>query len=220
MATEVNKWYHNIELEPTQITPGFGFQNIAATRKVMAGLDEILGLHLDRVEVVEDLPQVPLGPQDLGIGRRSGLRRRVRVLGARGLDLPILAHDETRLVMNAWPDTFKGGARPIGAEADRLAAKIAHLRIFEDEAGKMNRSVLDVGGEALVVSQFTLYADTRKGRRPSFTDAALPEIARPLVERFAAILRELGVPAQSGEFGAHMLVEIDNDGPVTIQLER
>jgi D-tyrosyl-tRNA(Tyr) deacylase len=104
-------------------------------------------------------------------------------------------------------------------QARLLAEKVAHLRIFEDEAGKMNRSLLDTGGEAIVVSQFTLYADTRKGRRPSFTDAALPDTARPLVERFAVILRELGVPTQTGEFGAHMLVEIANDGPVTIVLE-
>ncbi len=100
-----------------------------------------------------------------------------------------------------------------------LTEKIAHLRIFEDEQGKMNRSLLDVGGQAIVVSQFTLYADTRKGRRPSFTDAALPEAARPLVERFAQLLNELGVPTQTGEFGAHMQVEILNDGPVTIWLE-
>jgi D-tyrosyl-tRNA(Tyr) deacylase len=83
----------------------------------------------------------------------------------------------------------------------------------------MNRSLLEVGGQAIVVSQFTLYADTRKGRRPSFIDAAMPELARPLVERFAELLRELGVPTQTGEFGAHMLVEIANDGPVTIWLE-
>jgi len=101
-----------------------------------------------------------------------------------------------------------------------LAEKVANLRIFEDEHGKMNRSLLEVGGQALVVSQFTLYADTRKGRRPSFTDAALPEIARPLVDRFAELLNVLGVPAQTGEFGAHMLVDIENDGPVTIWLER
>lgn len=101
-----------------------------------------------------------------------------------------------------------------------LVDKIAHLRIFEDEQGKINRSILEVGGEALVVSQFTLYADTRKGRRPSFTDAAPPEIAQPLVERFAELLRQQGVPTQTGEFAAHMLVEIDNDGPVTILLER
>lgn len=105
------------------------------------------------------------------------------------------------------------------AQARLLAEKVAHLRIFEDEAGKMNRSLLETGGEAIVVSQFTLYADTRKGRRPSFTDAALPDTARPLVERFAALLRELGVPTQTGEFGAHMLVEIANDGPVTISIE-
>jgi D-tyrosyl-tRNA(Tyr) deacylase len=103
--------------------------------------------------------------------------------------------------------------------ARALAEKVAHLRIFEDDRGKMNLSALDVGGSAIVVSQFTLYADARKGRRPSFTDAALPDMARPLVECFAAMLRELGVPAQTGEFGAHMLVEIANDGPVTIILE-
>lgn len=105
-------------------------------------------------------------------------------------------------------------------EARYLAEKIATLRIFEDEAGKMNLSLLDVGGAAIVVSQFTLYADTRKGRRPSFTDAAPPEIASPLVERFAELLRDQGVPTQCGEFGAHMLVEIANDGPVTIWMER
>ena len=105
-------------------------------------------------------------------------------------------------------------------QAHYLAEKIVNLRIFEDQEGKMNRSLLDVGGSAIVVSQFTLYADTRKGRRPSFTDSAHPSIAEPLVERFAAILDELGVPTQSGEFGAHILVDIANDGPVTILLER
>ena len=104
-------------------------------------------------------------------------------------------------------------------QARQLAEKIANLRIFEDGAGKMNLSILDAGGAALVVSQFTLYADTRKGRRPSFTTAAAPELARPLVERFAVLLSELGVPAHTGQFGAHMLVEIANDGPVTIWLE-
>ncbi len=105
-------------------------------------------------------------------------------------------------------------------QARYLADKIANLRIFEDQAGKINRSLLDVGGEVIVVSQFTLYADTRKGRRPSFTDAAAPQIAQPLVESFAALLVERGIPTQTGEFGAHMLVEIANDGPVTIYLER
>ena len=105
------------------------------------------------------------------------------------------------------------------SQARLLAEKVANLRIFEDEHGKMNLSLLDVTGRAIVVSQFTLYADARKGRRPSFTDAALPETARPLVERFAELLRELGVPTQTGEFGAHMVVEINNDGPVTIWLE-
>lgn len=103
--------------------------------------------------------------------------------------------------------------------ARALAEKAANLRVFEDEQGKMNLSIRDVGGAAIVVSQFTLYADTRRGRRPSFIDAALPDLARPLVDRFAELLAEQGVPAQTGEFGAHMLVEIENDGPVTILLE-
>ena len=101
-----------------------------------------------------------------------------------------------------------------------LTEKIANLRIFEDEQGKTNLSVLDVKGEAMVVSQFTLYADSHKGRRPSFIDAALPDIAEPLVNRFVEQLRGHGVPTQTGRFGAHMLVEIHNDGPVTIVLER
>ncbi|MGE5249372.1 MAG: D-aminoacyl-tRNA deacylase [Bacteroidota bacterium] len=105
-------------------------------------------------------------------------------------------------------------------QAAFLAEKIAHLRIFEDREGKTNLSILDVAGEAVVVSQFTLYADTRRGRRPSFTDAAPPELASPLVERFVELLRSHGVPAQTGIFGEHMAVEIHNDGPVTIWLER
>ena len=105
-------------------------------------------------------------------------------------------------------------------QAAFLAEKIANLRIFEDEQGKTNLSILDVKGEAIVVSQFTLYADTRKGRRPSFIDAALPDVAEPLVDRFAALLRGHGVPTQTGKFGAHMEVEIHNDGPVTIWLEK
>lgn len=105
-------------------------------------------------------------------------------------------------------------------QADFLADKIANLRIFEDPDGKMNLSLLDVQGSAIVVSQFTLYADTRKGRRPSFTDAALPDTARPLVARFAEDLQKMGIPTGQGVFGAEMLVEIHNDGPVTIWLEK
>ena len=101
-----------------------------------------------------------------------------------------------------------------------LAEKVANLRVFEDEQGKTNLSVLDVQGEAIVVSQFTLYADTRKGRRPSFIDAALPDAAEPLVNRFVELLRGHGVPTQTGKFGTHMHVEIHNDGPVTIWLEK
>ncbi len=105
------------------------------------------------------------------------------------------------------------------AQVEFLADKIVHLRIFEDEQGRMNLSVLDVKGEALVVSQFTLYADARKGRRPSFTDAAQPGMAEPWVERFVTALRNRGIPTQTGRFGEHMLVDLQNDGPVTIWLE-
>jgi D-aminoacyl-tRNA deacylase len=106
------------------------------------------------------------------------------------------------------------------AQAAFLAEKVANLRIFEDAQGMMNLSVLDKKGQAIVVSQFTLYADARKGRRPSFTDAALPEVAEPLVARFIDLLQAQGIPTQAGKFGAHMQVEIHNDGPVTIWLER
>src|SRR5829696_5133911 len=105
-------------------------------------------------------------------------------------------------------------------QADVLAKKTANLRVFEDEAGKMNLSILDVGGGVLVVSQFTLYADTRKGRRPSFIDAAPPEIAAPLVDYYAERLRAEGIErVEKGVFGAMMMVEIFNDGPVTIILD-
>jgi D-tyrosyl-tRNA(Tyr) deacylase len=106
------------------------------------------------------------------------------------------------------------------AEADRLADKIANLRIFADAEGKTNLSVLDVAGQALVISQFTLYADCRKGRRPSFIYAAPPDVAAPLVDYFAGRLRQAGIHrVETGEFGAMMLVEIHNDGPFTIFLD-
>ncbi|MHB1357494.1 MAG: D-aminoacyl-tRNA deacylase [Anaerolineae bacterium] len=105
------------------------------------------------------------------------------------------------------------------AEAAWLADKVAHLRILTDEAGKFNQSLMDTGGEALVVSQFTLYGDTRRGRRPSFSEAAPPELASPLIERFSEILRACGIRVASGRFQAHMLVEIHNDGPVTLWLD-
>ena len=100
-----------------------------------------------------------------------------------------------------------------------MAEKIVHLRVFEDDEGKMNRSLLDIDGEVLVVSQFTLYADTRKGRRPSFTDAAPPAIAEPLVERFNDTVAAYGLKVAGGVFGAHMDVELLNYGPVTIWLD-
>ncbi len=105
-------------------------------------------------------------------------------------------------------------------EANWLAQKAANLRIFEDDQGKMNRSVLDIGGAVLVVSQFTLYGDARKGRRPSFIKAALPPVAAPLVEYFANQVAALGLHVVQGRFGADMKVALVNDGPVTIILER
>ena len=105
------------------------------------------------------------------------------------------------------------------AQARVLAQKIANLRIFADADSKFNLAALDAGAEMLVISQFTLFADTRKGRRPSFSGAARPEIAEPLVQRFCAELRSLGLRVAEGRFGAMMLVEIHNDGPVTIWLD-
>jgi D-aminoacyl-tRNA deacylase len=107
-----------------------------------------------------------------------------------------------------------------GAEAPaQLAAKVARLRIFADADGRMNRSIVDVGGEALVVSQFTLYADLRRGNRPGFTGAAAPAIGEQLVDAFCSALRGHGVPVATGRFGAHMRVALVNDGPVTIWLD-
>ena len=100
-----------------------------------------------------------------------------------------------------------------------LANKVLNLRIFEDELGKMNRSILEVGGQLLAVSQFTLYGDTRKGRRPGFDAAALPEQAKPLFEQFVEMLRQSGLMVETGRFGAHMEVSLINDGPVTFILE-
>lgn len=103
---------------------------------------------------------------------------------------------------------------------EKMAQKIVHLRVFEDEAGKMNRSALDVGAEILVVSQFTLYADTRRGRRPSYTEAAPPPVAAPLIDYFVNTLTALGIKkVATGIFGAMMMVDIKNNGPVTIVLE-
>jgi D-tyrosyl-tRNA(Tyr) deacylase len=110
-----------------------------------------------------------------------------------------------------------GGDTP--EDAEKLARKTADLRIFPDDAGRFDRSLLDIGGEALVVSQFTLLADTRRGRRPAFTDAAPPEEAEPLVDRYVSALTQTGVQVATGLFGAHMQVEIHNDGPVTILLD-
>lgn len=111
------------------------------------------------------------------------------------------------------------GTGDSAAEARLLAERTAQMRIFADAEGKFNYSLLDIGGSALVVSQFTLYADTRKGRRPSFVDAALPALAAPLVDSYAEALRALGVVVSKGQFGAMMRVSLVNDGPVTIMLD-
>lgn len=113
-----------------------------------------------------------------------------------------------------------GVGRDDGAkEVNYIAEKIANLRIFEDDAGKMNLSILDVAGQALVVSQFTLLADTRKGRRPGFDKAAAPETAEALYNEFVEVLAACGVPCETGRFQAKMLVDIKNDGPVTLVLD-
>lgn len=104
-------------------------------------------------------------------------------------------------------------------QAAKLAAKISKLRIFKDDAGKMNRSILDIGGSALVVSQFTLAADTRSGNRPGFSNAARPDEGRALYEAFASDLAAQGIPVETGEFGADMAVSLTNDGPVTIWMD-
>lgn len=105
------------------------------------------------------------------------------------------------------------------ADAEALAAKLAGLRVFADEEGRMNRSLLEVGGSCLVVSQFTLYADVRRGRRPSFVEAAAPDVARPLVDRLMGALADAGVSVAAGRFGAMMEVDLVNDGPVTVIVE-
>jgi D-aminoacyl-tRNA deacylase len=131
----------------------------------------------------------------------------------------VVVDDKTRGEIGAGVCVLLGVARgDTAAEAERLAGKVARLRIFENEEGKFDRSLLDTGGEALVVSQFTLIADTAKGNRPSFTPAARPEEAEPLYESFCASLRALGVRVETGVFGARMRVELANDGPVTLVL--
>ena len=145
----------------------------------------------------------------------------MRALIQRVQSAKVLVQDETVASIGPGLVILLGiGHQDTTACAKTLAEKIAQLRIFEDPAGKFNLSLHEVNGEAIVVSQFTLFADTRKGRRPSFTDAARPEVAAPLVETFITFLKELGIKTQSGIFGAHMLVEINNDGPVTIWLDQ
>ena len=131
----------------------------------------------------------------------------------------VVAGETVGAVDTGWLVLLGVGPADTPAEAAWLADKVANLRAFEDDAGKMNRSVLDIAGGVLVVSQFTLYGDTRKGRRPSFTGAAPPALAEALYERFAAELRAVGLPVATGRFGADMQVELVNDGPVTFVLD-
>ena len=135
---------------------------------------------------------------------RAEVRVDGEILGAVGAGLVVL--------LGVGPDDDE-------AIADGLARKVAELRIFADEEGRTNRSLLDVGAEALVVSQFTLFADTSRGRRPGFTGAAAPDLAIPLYERFAAALEALGVRVARGRFGAEMAVELVNEGPFTVWLD-
>jgi D-tyrosyl-tRNA(Tyr) deacylase len=122
-------------------------------------------------------------------------------------------------ISDGWLILLGVGHTDTPATAQQLAEKVAYLRCFEDAEGKTNRSILDTGGAVLVVSQFTLYADTSRGRRPGFTNAAPPERATQLVDEFAAALRQLGPHVEQGRFGAHMQVSLTNDGPFTIWLE-
>jgi D-aminoacyl-tRNA deacylase len=143
----------------------------------------------------------------------------VRAVVQRVAQARVLVEDEPRGRIGPGLCVLLGVARgDEAADAERLAGRVARLRIFENDAGRFDRSLLNIGGAALVVSQFTLLADTAKGNRPSFTDAAPPEEAEPLYERFCEALRALGIRVETGLFGARMEVELVNDGPVTIVL--
>jgi D-tyrosyl-tRNA(Tyr) deacylase len=144
----------------------------------------------------------------------------VRAVVQRVASARVRVGGEVQAEIDAGVCVLLGVARGDGADdAARLAGKVARLRIFENEEGRFDRSLLDIGGAALVVSQFTLIADTAKGNRPSFSEAAPPEAAEPLYEGFCAALRALGVRVETGVFGARMAVELVNDGPVTIVLD-
>jgi D-tyrosyl-tRNA(Tyr) deacylase len=131
----------------------------------------------------------------------------------------LIAGEPVGQVAHGWLVLLGVAPTDTPADADRLADKVAHLRAFPDADGKMNLSVQDVGGGVLVVSNFTLYADCAKGRRPSFIGAARPEVAEPLCAAFCTALRAVGVPVAEGRFGADMQVELTNDGPVTLILD-
>ncbi len=161
----------------------------------------------------------PRASQSLGFFEDKGLN--VRVLVQRVTRGRVVVDGETVGAIDAGYVLLVGvSAGDDRTAADRLAEKVANLRLFPDEAGRFDRSLLDVGGGALVVSQFTLLADCRKGRRPSFTAAARPEDAEPLCDHFVQRLRALGVArVETGRFRTHMDVEIHNDGPVTVWLD-
>ena len=146
--------------------------------------------------------------------------RRVRAVVQRAREASVTVAGRVVSSCSAGVVVLLGVAAGDGlGDAERLAGKVARLRIFENEDGKFDRSLTDVGGEALVVSQFTLIADTRKGNRPSFTNAARPEVAEPIYEAFCRALEREGIPVARGVFGARMEVALVNDGPVTIVLD-
>src|SRR5262245_35096559 len=148
------------------------------------------------------------------------VRRAMRAVVQRVSAAQVTVDGTVRAEIGAGLCVLLGVARgDRAADAEQMAGKIARLRVFENEAGRFDRSLLDTGGAALVVSQFTLIADTAKGNRPSFSDAARPEEAESLYERVCGELRALGVPVQTGVFGARMRIELVNDGPVTLVLE-
>ena len=144
----------------------------------------------------------------------------MRAVVQRVREASVAVDGEVAAAVGAGALVLLGIAAADGREqAERLAGKVARLRIFEDGHGRFDRSLLDTGGDALVVSQFTLIAETRKGNRPSFSEAARPDVAEPLYEHFVRTLRELGVPVRTGVFAATMQVSLVNDGPVTIVLD-
>lgn len=153
------------------------------------------------------------------IGARYNARMRAVIQRAVRASVTLKETGERREIGPGLMTLLGVAPRDTYADAEWVAEKLAGLRVFEDNEGKMNQSLRDIGGEMLIVSQFTLFGDARKGRRPSFTGAAPPDVAIPIYEAFINAVREHGIPVKTGEFGAEMLVEVANDGPVTLIVE-